>query len=64
MENKIFGHDWKDIQAMQQKTYSPNTIKRIAGKDYGCNPLGNGQFKMLPSGDIVNYDEMKKRLGK
>lgn len=26
MDNKIFGYDFKDIQAMQQKTYKPRTI--------------------------------------
>ena len=26
MQDKIFGYDWKDIQAMQQKTYKPKKI--------------------------------------
>lgn len=30
--------------------------------DYGCDPLGNGKFKMVPSGDIVDREERDKRL--
>lgn len=31
-------------------------------KDYGADPLENGMFKMVPSGDIVNLEERNKRL--
>jgi len=27
-------------------------------------PLGNGKFKMVPSGDIVDFEERNKRLKK
>lgn len=30
--------------------------------DYGCDPIGNGKFRMVPSGDIVDTEEMRKRL--
>lgn len=33
-------------------------------KDYGCDPLGDGKFKMVPSGDVVGQEEKEKRLGK
>lgn len=29
--------------------------------DYGADPLGNGTFRMVPSGDIVDYDERCRR---
>lgn len=32
--------------------------------DYGCDPLGNGMFKMIPSGDVVDYEERNKRLNR
>jgi len=32
--------------------------------DYGCDPVGDGTFKMVPSGDIVDLEEMRKRLNK
>lgn len=35
--------------------------QRIPGKDYGCDPLGDGTFRMVPSGDIVDYAERCKR---
>ena len=31
-------------------------------KDYGCDPMGNGTFKMIPSGDIVNKTKRDNRL--
>lgn len=30
--------------------------------DYGADPLGDGTFRMVPSGDIVDYDERCRRL--
>ena len=35
---------------------------RKPGEDYGCDPLGGGKFRMVPSGDIVDYDERTRRL--
>ena len=31
-------------------------------KDYGADPLGDGTFHMVPSGDIVDYPERNRRL--
>lgn len=31
-------------------------------KDYGCDPLGDGMFRMVPSGDIVSTEEKNERL--
>lgn len=31
--------------------------------DYGADPMGDGSFKMVPSGDIVTLDERNRRLG-
>lgn len=31
-------------------------------KDYGSDPLGNGMFRMVPSGDVVNTEERNRRL--
>ena len=30
--------------------------------DYGRDPLGDGTFRMVPSGDIVSYEESERRL--
>ena len=33
-------------------------------KDYGANPLGNGAFRMVPTGDIVDLAERNRRLAR
>ena len=38
-------------------------IVRVAGKDYGSDPLGDGTFRMVPSGDVVDFEERNRRLG-
>lgn len=30
-------------------------------KDYGFDPVGDGRYKMVPSGDIVDKEERDKR---
>lgn len=30
--------------------------------DYGADPIGDGTFRMVPSGDIVDGDERDRRL--
>lgn len=32
--------------------------------DYGCDPLGDGMFRMVPSGDIVTAQEKNARLAR
>jgi hypothetical protein len=32
--------------------------------DYGADPLGDGTFRMVPSGDVVDYAERCRRLTK
>ena len=34
------------------------------GSDYGCDPLGDGMFRMVPSGDVVDAVERDNRLQK
>jgi len=34
----------------------------LAPGDYGCDPLGGGMFRMVPSGDIVDAAEKERRL--
>lgn len=30
--------------------------------DYGSDPIGDGTFRMVPSGDIVTFEERNRRL--
>ena len=55
----VLGHE------LNRQTLTPirtaiNTSKK---GDYGADPLGGGKFKMVPSGDIVDYAERCRRLG-
>jgi hypothetical protein len=36
---------------------------RRPDEDYGSDPMGDGTFRMVPSGDIVSLEERQKRLG-
>lgn len=38
------------------------TIDTSRPGDYGADPIGDGTFRMIPSGDIVDYAERCKRL--
>ena len=37
-------------------------IIRTPDRDYGADPIGDGNFRMMPSGDIVTLEERNKRL--
>lgn len=37
-------------------------VRVVPGKDYGADPIGDGTFRMIPSGDIVSKDERNQRL--
>lgn len=30
--------------------------------DYGADPIGDGTFRMVPSGDVVTFEERQRRL--
>ena len=38
------------------------TLPKYPGTDYGCDPLQDGTFRMVPSGDIVSCEEKELRL--
>ena len=40
----------------------PKAVMRTPGKDYGADPIGDGSFRMVPSGDIVSFEERNRRL--
>ena len=50
---KIVGHDWQDIQAMQSKTHKARVVDTSRTGDYGADPIGDGTFRMVPSGYIL-----------
>ncbi len=58
----IFGHSWEAIQRAQRGGKLHNTVKIDPTKDYGADPMGDGTFRMVPSGDIVDSAERNRRL--
>ena len=34
------------------------------GRDHGADPIGNGMFRMVPSGDVVDLAERNQRLNR
>ncbi len=42
--------------------YRLGCVKLGWQEDTGADPVGDGTFKMYPSGDIVDFDERNKRL--
>src|SRR5208337_3461234 len=67
MSDKLRDQDTPNVLGydLDRKTLTPirRTIPaRIAGKDYGADPLGDNMFRMVPSGDIVDFVERKRRL--
>lgn len=45
-------------RGLDPETYIAKTVDVLAKCDYGCDPVGDGTFKMVPSGDIVDLKEM------
>jgi len=54
----VFGYE------LDRETLTPirKTVDTSASGDYGCDPLGDGRFRMVPSGDVVDADEKNRRL--
>ncbi len=48
---------------LDSETYIAKPVPHTTG-DYGCDPIGDGTYKMVPSGDIVDFDERNRRLKK
>lgn len=48
---------------LDRKTLTP-VVEVIAIKpgDHGCDPLGDGTYRMVPSGDVVSHEEKCRRL--
>ena len=54
----VFGYE------LDRATLTPirRTIDTSKPGDYGSDPLGDGKFRMVPSGDIVDFAERNRRL--
>lgn len=54
----VLGHE------LDPKTLTPikRAIDTTTPGDYGADPLGDGTFRMVPSGDVVDLAERTRRL--
>lgn len=52
--------------ALDRATLTPvrRTVNTAAPGDYGADPLGDGTYRMVPSGDIVDEEERNQRLAR
>jgi hypothetical protein len=41
---------------------APRAVDTTVTGDHGSDPVGDGTFRMVPSGDVVSYEERCKRL--
>ena len=51
-----------ESMGLSSDTYARRAIDVNRPGDYGADPMGDGTFRMVPSGDIVDYAERCKRL--
>jgi hypothetical protein len=49
---------------LDPETYITKPIDIHRAGDYGSDPIGNGMFRMIPSGDFVGLDERNRRLSR
>ena len=56
----VFGHE------LDRRTLTPlrRPVDTSKPGDYGADPVGNGKFRMVPSGEVVDFEERNRRLGK
>lgn len=54
---EVFGHRFNPDHAPIRQYVD---TRRVG--DYGADPLGDGTFRMVPSGDIVDFAERNRRL--
>lgn len=65
MSERIFGFSWDTIQRAQQRAGRlADRVDLSRPGDYGADPIGDGTFRMVPSGDVVDLAERNRRLAR
>ena len=55
----VFGYE---LDRVHLRPIRPGPINVHKPGDYGADPIGDGTFRMVPSGDVVSYEERCRRL--
>ena len=63
-EFDVFGHRFRLDATGRTEAIREKLPERKPGEDYGADPIGDGTFRMVPSGDIVSYAERERRLAR
>jgi len=58
----VLGYELDRETLMPIRHNVADLVKNLPTSDTGANPLGNGMFRMYPSGDVVDYAERTRRL--
>lgn len=53
-----------ESMGLPSDAYLSRPIRTDRPGDYGADPIGDGTFRMVPSGDVVDYAERCRRLMK
>lgn len=65
MSERIFGFSWDTIQRAQPRAGRlADRVDLSRPGDYGADPIGDGTFRMVPSGDVVDLAERNRRLAR
>lgn len=64
MDKLICGHSWEALQQAQQGGALHRKVDTSRTGDYGADPVGDGTFRMVPSGDVVTLAERNRRLAR
>lgn len=55
----VFGYE---VEVGESTRVLRQSIDTSQPGDYGADPLGDGTFRMVPSGDVVSLEERNRRL--
>lgn len=53
-----------ESMGLPSDTYIRRAVDTRVPGDHGADPIGDGTFKMVPSGDIVDLAERNRRLAR
>jgi len=59
---EVFGYRVKNDGRGNLKVQRETLPAKLPAADYGCDPIGDGTFRMVPSGDVVDRDECRRRM--
>ena len=53
-----------ESMGLPSDTYTRKPVDLTRAGDHGADPIGDGTFRMVPSGDVVDFAERNRRLAR